>query len=304
MRKRASRLEAKGGSLEMANPATDGLKIGDYITLKTTKWECYLGAEGILAQDLYVHDALEEFDDSIFQIHSQRQYSASRELLNFLDTHNIDENDETEHDGVKQYLKALKKGRDNEVRLNDMYMEQKTGMAIHFGDTIQLFHVKSRKYVLIDPKKLAKNERENSSVELECNGNTHSWFQFMPRFKIDREGDRILTNSELYIRVAGQNTEYIHCADKSPKTGLNREVNCSLEQTAWRLTIFQSCLENHENPTMALASKLVYMHDPETKTNLTVGERQVENFDEEGEEEEEEEDVSLGVRASIMIQEI
>ena len=60
MRKRASRLEAKGGSLEMANPATDGLKIGDYITLKTTKWECYLGAEGILAQDLYVHDALEE----------------------------------------------------------------------------------------------------------------------------------------------------------------------------------------------------------------------------------------------------
>ena len=70
----------------MANPATDGLKIGDFITLKTGKWESFLGAEGILASDLYVHDALEEFDDSIFQIHSQRQYSASRELLNFLET--------------------------------------------------------------------------------------------------------------------------------------------------------------------------------------------------------------------------
>ncbi len=267
----------------MARATTDGLKIGDLITLKDGKFECYLGAEGILSKDLYVSNALEEFDDCIYQIHSKRQYSASRELESFLETNNIDEHEDNEH--VKQYLKALKKGRDNEVRLNDAYLEQETGMAVYFGQTIQLFHLKSRKYVLIDPKKLARCERENSSVELDPNGNTNAWIQFMPRRKIDREGDRILTNSELFILIAERSNEYIHCADKSPRPGSLREVNCSLEQTPWRLTIFQSCLENVEMPTMVLASKLIYIHDPEFRTNLSVGEHQVESFDEETHEE-------------------
>ena len=75
----------------MARATTDGLKIGDLITLKDGKFECYLGAEGILSKDLYVSNALEEFDDCIYQIHSKRQHSASRELESFLETNNIDE---------------------------------------------------------------------------------------------------------------------------------------------------------------------------------------------------------------------
>merc|ERR1711916_246798 len=101
----------------------------------------------------------------------------------------------------------------------------------------------------------------------------------MPRRKIDREGDRILTNSEVYILIAERSNEYIHCAEKSPRPGNLREVNCSLEQTAWRLTVFQSCLENADMPNMVLASKLVYIHDPEFRTNLAVGESQIKSFD-------------------------
>jgi hypothetical protein len=274
----------------MAQTATDGLKIGDLITLKDGKFECYLGAEGILSTELYVHNALEEFDDFLFQVHSKRQYSASRELESFLETNKLDEYDSINQDldsNMKQYLKALKKGRDNEVRLNDMYLEQETGYPVYFGQTIQLFHLKSRKYMMIDPKKLAPCERENSSVDLDPSGNTHSWLQFMPRRKIDREGDRILTNSEVFVQIAERVNEFIHCAEKSPKTGNLREVNCSLEQTAWKLSVFQNCLENAEEPTMVLASKLVYIHDPEFRTNLSVGESQVESFDEAAADEEE-----------------
>ena len=262
----------------MANPDTDGLKIGDLITLKSPKWESYLGAEGILLHDLIVKEALQEFDDCIFSVHLQRQYSASRELESFLETYNVDEN-AIKDESMKQYLKALQKGRDNEVKLNNMYMKNKAGMPIAFGDVIQLFHVKSKKYLIVNPKQLANAERENSKVSLNSSGNIHSWVQFMPRFKIDREGDRILTSSELFIRISERSNEFVHCADKSPKEGQKREVNCSLENTSWKITIFSSCFDEAEL-SIVLANRLVYIHDPETRSNLTVATKQIESFDE------------------------
>jgi len=262
----------------MANPDTDGLKIGDLISLQSPKWDCWLAAEGILKDDLVVSDLIQNFGDCLFAVHLQRQYSASRELESFLRTYNVEENG-TLDDALKNYLKALQKGRDNEVALNDNYMEKKVGQSVNFGDIIQLFHVKSRKYLVINPKKLAHEERENSQAYLDPAGNIHSWMQFMPRFKIDREGDRILSGSEAFLRIAERSNEFIHAADKSPKPGYEREVNCSLENTPWRLTIFQDA-NVASDASIVLSSKLVYIHDPETRSNLTVATKAIGSFDE------------------------
>ena len=263
----------------MANPETDGLKIGDLITLRSPKWERFLGAEGILLDDLIVKEALKEFDDCIFSVHLQRQYSASRELESFLETYYVDEN-AIKDEGMKQYLKALQKGRDNEVKLNNMYMKNKVGLPVGFGDVIQLYHVKSKKYLIVNPKILANAERENSKVSLSTSGNVHSWVQFMPRFKIDREGDRILTSSELFIRIAERPNEFVHCAEKSPKDGFAREVNCSLENTSFKLTIFQDCGDAVDNTIVLASSQLVYIHDAETRSNITIAQKSLETLDE------------------------
>ena len=205
-----------------------GLCIGDLVSLRSVKFEAFLGAEGILIEDLIVSDDAADFDDCIFAVHLQRQYSAAHELESFLESR---KEDEAMDDAAKQYLNALTKGTDNEVRLNDNYMVANVGKAVNFGDVIQLFHLKSRKYLIVNPKELATVERENSRVYLDASGNVHSWIQFMPRFKIDKEGDRILGNSEVYIRLAERPTEHIHSAEKAPKKGKYREVNCSLEKT-------------------------------------------------------------------------
>ena len=115
---------------------------------------------------------------------------------------------------------------------------------------------------------MARDERENIQVSLDSFGSPNSWLQVQPRYKIDREGDRILSNTEVILKVAERPNEYIHCSEKEPPAGYYHEVNCSLESTAWRLSLFQSGEFLEAN--IILASQLVYIHDPETRSNITV----------------------------------
>ena len=185
-------------------------------------------------------------------------------------------------------------------------------MAVAFGDIIQLYHVKSGKYLTVNPKELALTERENSRVFLNAEGDLHSWIQFMPRFKIDREGDRILGNSEVYVQLAERPSEYVHMAEKAPAKGASREVNCSLERTSWRMTIFQETSTFSGEPTVLLPQQLVYIHDAETRSNLTIASSTPETLDEErgddtrveelpdeGVAEEKEEAMAMGVTNTI-----
>jgi hypothetical protein len=81
-------------------------------------------------------------------------------------------------------------------------------------------------------------------VTLDMQGDSYSWFQVYPRYKIDRyasfqsifvsvndsycrfarEGDRIPTSSELFLRVVEKPGEYLHCAHRMLATSTVREV--------------------------------------------------------------------------------
>eukprot|EP01034_Spumella_vulgaris_P027013 gene27013-33673_t len=162
-------------------------------------------------------------------------------------------------------------------------MRKKHGQKVLFGEIIQLYHVKSGKYLVVVPDELAKDERENTHVMLDVDGNAFSWLQLCPRFKIDKDGDRVLNHTELYLKAAERNGEYIHIADRDPVPGHDREVNCALEATSWRLNIYQSSLESSDSSVL-LASQVVFINDPETKTNLTVCTSKVESLEDDEED--------------------
>eukprot|EP01032_Pedospumella_encystans_P029966 gene29966-33821_t len=146
----------------------DALRIGDMVLFKEAVRGLYLGVEGILLEDLVATDGF-NLQDSLFCVHLQRQYSASRDLNAFLELYDMDIKS-IEDEGAKKYLIALQRGLENEKKLNDNYMKKKHGQKVNFGDIIQLFHVKSGKYLTIVPEKLAKVERENIHVMLDVNG--------------------------------------------------------------------------------------------------------------------------------------
>ena len=74
----------------MDTSSTNFLHIGDYITLSDVKFEGnshYLYTEGILSEDLFVKSDSKPFDDMVFCVQLMRQYSASKELEDFLLLH-------------------------------------------------------------------------------------------------------------------------------------------------------------------------------------------------------------------------
>lgn len=76
------------------------------MVLKDPSFNCFLGVEGILNDDVCGMDGVKSIHDVLFCVHLQRQYSASRELTAFLQKHNMDPaniKDESE----LNYLKAL-----------------------------------------------------------------------------------------------------------------------------------------------------------------------------------------------------
>ena len=65
----------------------------------------YLGVEGILLEDLVATDGF-NLQESLFCVHLQRQYSASRDLNAFLELYDMDVKS-IEDEGAKKFLVAL-----------------------------------------------------------------------------------------------------------------------------------------------------------------------------------------------------
>jgi len=113
------------------------LKIGDFVTFRSTKHDAFICAEGILLEDLILNQTLASLDDALFCVHLQRQYSASRELDEYLAGLKESGEDESNPSVIK-FLKALQKGRNNEIKLNNNYMRKRQGEPVRFGDVIQV----------------------------------------------------------------------------------------------------------------------------------------------------------------------
>ena len=102
------------------------LRIGDVISLRSVKWGEYLSAEGIFKDDLVMNDGSLMYDDDLFSVHLPRQYSAQIELNEFIEKYGSDVK-KLESPELVRYYGSLKRGRDNELTLNETYMKNKAG---------------------------------------------------------------------------------------------------------------------------------------------------------------------------------
>jgi hypothetical protein len=67
------------------------LHIGDLITLKYQKYGGYMSGEGILINSVSLSTSIESFEDHLFEVCIQLQYSASNEYDEFMVDYNGNE---------------------------------------------------------------------------------------------------------------------------------------------------------------------------------------------------------------------
>ena len=167
-------------------PGEHRLHIGDYIYLTSLKADSasntsvslgFLSSEGIIDETPYVDTRESEMSDHLYCIHTQKLYSAHRELLEFTEKRKNDTSEQSKDSGMIKYKQALERGARSERKMNDDTLARRIGTPINFGDTIQLYHVKSEKYVTVVDTKLAESERENLKVSMSSSGSALSWLR-------------------------------------------------------------------------------------------------------------------------------
>lgn len=248
------------------------LQIGDYVLLQLSNPNHgWLAAEGLLDNDCFIVNEAENFDSCIWQIHVQNQYSAAREykealLLSIEGNEIVPSNNKNSKSA--DHLNQLQRTALNEQRLNDKLMNIKTGKSVAYGDPIQLRHVKSGKFLTISSSLLAKEERENMLVQVDQEGDSLSCVNFLPRYKYDREGQNVPNGAEVIVRVHERPGEYLHAAASRSDLDSKGEVNCSLENTHWTVTLYQRALDINSN--YVLAGHLVTLQDPDSLMCITL----------------------------------
>jgi len=108
------------------------------------------------------------FKDCLFQLRPLNRYYAqkaySKEKANLLQTKTFSQ-DEQEN------LLKLKAAAENEKAQNARETQRVFGTVITYGQTVQLFHMKSESYVTVKKKLPAVVEKNASKIELDQEGN-------------------------------------------------------------------------------------------------------------------------------------
>lgn len=255
------------------------LHIGDYVTMRLSGLESgWLSSEGLLDAETFVTPNTDNFDDCIWELHVQNQYSAAREYRDALammkqdDRIANDENNNNHHTKLgshrhvtKEQLAHLQRATFNEQRLNEKLMKVKVGKPVAFGDPLQLRHVKSRKFLTVSSNMLAQIERENMRVNVESDGNSLSCLGFLPKNRFDKEGQVLTNNAEVMVRIHDRRGEFLHASKTYipciEGDGERAEVNCSLEQSVWTIGLFQRVLDRGKNIS---SGQLVTLQDPDS----------------------------------------
>ena len=183
-----------------------------------------------------VHTAPSNYDDCKWQICTPSQYSAAKELHEYEESMRALEGDDeasiASMDGNPMLLtngggganddgslmegennyedpahqaemlhQSLIRGKQSERALNASQFARMTGTVVKFGETVQLRHVKSGRYLTVSQTEVATVEKENLKISLDQEGSSSSLLTLGTRFRIDRDGDPVNSQSELVFKV-------------------------------------------------------------------------------------------------------
>jgi hypothetical protein len=252
--------------------SSHSLKIGDYVTLKHAKpQEGWLSSEGMLSDAITLCKDESYFENCIWEVHVQNQYTAVKEYEEALYAELCATDGPKKAESLQSTMYSsdhLGKAAANEERMNEKLMALKLGKPVTYGDVIQLRHVKSNKFLTVSPMlALAKDEKENLRVSLERYGDSTSWLEIIPRAITDNDDQQIANDTEVLLAVHERPMEYIHCAGRPASNGTDFEVNCSLSSSSWTISIFQHRLAED---TTVFSSDIVALHASDISSFLTV----------------------------------
>lgn len=185
---------------------------------------------------------LRNLQTAVFQVLAHNKYKQNKALQAALDKlrkkHSGLTLDQLLMEGGDDVM-SLKRLADAEAADNAMEQRRRLGDAVIYGQTIQLMHNHSRKFVRVSSTSTSKIEPSNMKVDLHEHSVRNSWFRIMPRYKVRAEGDNVRLGDQVVLESVKTMGEYLHAgqgliASDMPDAGCH-EINLSVMQTSFTI---------------------------------------------------------------------
>lgn len=209
------------------------LHIGDIISLYSEGFLSTLGLidDRCVLQPAKTKDGTKKFRDCLFKICIQHKYDIQSELWS---SNHVDE------ELYKKLYAAAKSEQDSNNEKNQL----RKGTVVKYEDTVQLLHIKSNKFITVNAKAEAPEEKDATRVYLDSNGNEGSWFKVRSPYKYRSIGEDVVCEpialvSELMRILGHEEPIYLHasslCLIDNPEC---LEVNASRHAYSWEVKLF------------------------------------------------------------------
>ena len=134
---------------------------------------------------------------------------------------------------------------------------------VKYGDYVQLLHVKSGRYLAVRTNVPSEAVAKGFLVDF-AQGQRPSCFQVLWRSQIRQEGERVRFKDLVFFSFATANLRYLSTAPRGPVW----EVNCTPQQFAWRLQLYDN---PKQTPSHFRAGGAVLLYHVQARGFITSG---------------------------------
>ncbi|OAF66980.1 hypothetical protein A3Q56_05306, partial [Intoshia linei] len=142
---------------------------------------------------------------------------------------------------LQAQLMDLKVSSEAENKDNANEQKRQFNRSLLYGQSIQLLHVFSSKYLASNTTKTSNTELSNINVYLTEHSSKQSIFKIMPRFKVKSEGDLIQVEDQIILESVKSPGQFLHISGNPYNKQFiypgSYELNQSVQQTGFTLYI-------------------------------------------------------------------
>ncbi|KAG7386160.1 hypothetical protein PHYPSEUDO_000592 [Phytophthora pseudosyringae] len=177
------------------------------------------------------------FRDCLFEVVPKMTYDATIALRSLVD----DTGQPSRQPSNQHTLDNLRFKSEAETRLNAMMYKKLKGTQVIYGQTIQLRHMKSGKYVSLDHSPIPFRGSEYSPVFLDAGGPS-SHFNVLPRFKLRSKGAPVQLTDQMILTGGTESQPFnLFVSNRNTTDGVSTGVvGSSVHSSQWRAVYYDN----------------------------------------------------------------